>query len=173
MTDFLLAITSFVGALIYATVAVAVFRLFDERTREVPWVERVGPALAIVAIYVGVLLFAVHVTHAKEAHFVVLWGALAGIASLIFVAGLVDCDDAVLAFFPAILWPLALPCMFVAWALGGVGVVLARAVTFGSRGPLALGTWLAQLPGFPDEPDDEEADARARRIAEMEKELGL
>lgn len=171
MTDFLLGITSFVGAMAYAIIAVAVYRFSDER-KSTPYTI----AASIVSAWIvaaGVTWIVAAATHSRTSPGA--WAALPAIALavsaiLVTVSGTVGGQVKVPL---AILWPVG----GIIWIVLRLSVpVVVGAVTYGSRGPLALGAWLAELPGRRERERvarAKEATARRERIKELEKELGL
>lgn len=168
MTDFLLAITSFVGALVYATIAVAVFKCGSERASTPYSIATcifsawfvAGRMTALVAITTGL--------SNTQGSLAVIPGFLLGVLAIVATVRSATGTDAVIL---GVFWPVA----GVVWLVLRLGVpAVVGIVRFGSRGPLALGTWLAELPGRRERARvarDAEIEARHQRIAELEEEL--
>ena len=171
MTDLLLALGSFAGLIVYATVAVAVYRFADDRTSSV--YQRIGTALAAVVLFTtGIILTAVliqwHGKHADRAWICIpllIGGALWGVPFVNAVGyELFDGN-----FGRAILWPLAVPLALV------IRCTLA-VVVFASRGPLSWGSAVADALKGHEEHKRKRAVLLAQRedrIVAKEKELGI
>ncbi len=171
MTDFLLAIGSLVGLLVYASLAVAIYKACTSVTGSqvltiTAW-ERIGCALAASAIYGSVLAYAAITTPApRTPPLTVAWGVAGGFAwAYCFLASMAIETPEYFAILRSALWPLAFP-------LGWLARALVAVVVLGARVPLKLGDAIYRQANRRALTAAETL-ARQERIAAMEKELGL
>lgn len=187
MTDLLLAPASLVGALAYATVGIAVYKLGVQRG-DARWHQRLGGALTCVGLYMGaIVVTASAVLMHRDGGWMVLtvgggfvlliYPFVNAVAYDVTVGGYDDTGEWANGHVArALFWPLALPLTWLVRVVAVLIMAFCAAAVFCARGPIGWGEWLAGIPTRRERRRAEmqrELATRAARIAELEKELGL